>query len=68
MATVTVSTKYQVVIPEDVRRPLGIKPGHRLEVIRRGNVLHLIPVRDVRELRGLVKGLHTDVPRDPDRV
>lgn len=68
MAVVTVSTKYQVVIPEEVRRELKIRPGQKLEVVRRDNVVYLIPIRDVREFRGALPGIDTEVPRDPDRV
>lgn len=68
MTTVTVSEKYQVVIPKEVRESLGITPGQKIEVLVFEGRAEFIPVRDVRGMRGFVKGIDTSVPRDPDRV
>jgi len=67
MTTVTVSPKYQVVIPKDVRERLGIKPGHKIEVVVFDGRAEFIPVRDMRAMRGLLKGIDTSIPRDKDR-
>ena len=64
MSTVTVSPKYQVVIPEKIRKAMGIKPGQKFEVIEYEGCLELIPVRPMRSLRGSLKGLDTDVQRE----
>lgn len=68
MAIVTVSPKYQVVIPKEVREQLGIRPGQRIEAIAYEGRIELIPVRPARELRGFLKGIATDVPREGDRT
>jgi AbrB family looped-hinge helix DNA binding protein len=66
MSTVTVSPKYQVVIPEKIRKAMGIKPGQKFEVVEYEGCLELIPVRPMRSLRGSLKGLNTDVQREKD--
>lgn len=68
MSTVTISPKYQVVIPKAIREELGLKPGQRVEAIAYEGRIELIPVRPARTMRGFVKGLATNVERDADRV
>ncbi|MDI6769782.1 MAG: AbrB/MazE/SpoVT family DNA-binding domain-containing protein [Anaerolineales bacterium] len=69
MDAVTVSPKYQVVIPQKVRRMLGVKPGQKMRVIAYGNQVVLIPERQIQEARGSLKGIDTDIPREEeDRV
>ena len=67
MSTVKVSPKYQVVIPRDARNALRIEPGDEVEVFVFENRIELIPRRDIREMRGFLKGIDTTVPRDDDR-
>jgi len=69
MDAVTVSSKYQVVIPREVREQLHIKPGLKLQVIVYDDRIVLIPIRSIREARGSLKGINTEVLReDEDRV
>jgi AbrB family looped-hinge helix DNA binding protein len=68
MTTVTVSAKYQIVIPRDVRASLGIKPGERLDAIPYRGHLVLVPVRPMRQARGFLRGIDADVLREPDRT
>ena len=69
MATVTVSPKYQIVIPREIREAMGIRPGQKVEVLRDNGIIVLVPVKDIRELRGFAKGIDTTVERDTeDRV
>lgn len=68
MEVVTVSSKFQVVIPLRVRESLGVKPGERMQVVQYGDRIELIPQRPARALRGLLRGIDTDVPRDSDRT
>lgn len=68
MAQVTVSPKFQVVIPQEVREALSLRPGEKLEVFRFENRIELIPVRPIREMRGFLRGMDTTLERDPDRV
>ncbi len=68
MDTVTVSPKFQVVIPLTVRRALGIRPGQKVQVIRYGDRIELIPLRPLRDARGFLRGIDTTVEREQDRV
>lgn len=68
MPTVTVSPKYQVVIPREVREFMGIRPGQKVRVFTYAGRIELVPVRKMREMRGFLKGIDTSVPRDEDRV
>ena len=67
METVTVSPKYQVVIPGRIRKLLGVKPGQKVKVILYDNRIEMIPVRPVEEARGFLSGIDTSVEREPDR-
>jgi AbrB family looped-hinge helix DNA binding protein len=65
---VTISPKYQVVIPLAIREALRLKPGQKVQAFACGDRIELIPVRSLRSMRGFLRGLATDVPRDEDRV
>jgi len=67
--TVTVSSKFRVVIPEDVRSKLKLQPGQKVVVIEKDGIVHLIPLRPVKETRGFAKGAITEsIREEPDRV
>jgi AbrB family looped-hinge helix DNA binding protein len=68
MQAVTVSPKYQVVIPQAVRESLDIEPGNKMQVIAYEGRIELIPIVPPQSLRGFLQGIETDVPRDEDRV
>jgi AbrB family looped-hinge helix DNA binding protein len=68
METVTVSSKYQVVIPRPVRESLDIRPGVKVQVLEYENRIELIPLRSIKEMRGFLKGIDTKVKRHKDRV
>ena len=68
MSVVTLSPKFQVVIPQAIRESLGLKPGQKVEAIQYLDRIEFIPVRSPRALRGFLKGIDTRVPRDKDRV
>ncbi len=68
MPKVTISPKFQVVIPRQVRDSLHLRPGEQLQVFRYGDRIELVPVRPARELRGFLAGIDTTVDRDPDRL
>ena len=66
MGTVKLSPKFQVVIPRDVREKLDLKPGQKIVVIEKDGVLHLIPQKPIKEMRGFVKGIDTSKLRDEE--
>lgn len=69
MGVVTLSSKFQVVIPHDVRARLDLKPGQKIVVVEKDGVVHLIPQRPLKETRGFAKGLDTQDLRDEeDRI
>ena len=67
MATVTLSPKFQIVIPKALRDRLRLEPGLKIQVIAYGDRIELIPVRPAAELRGFLEGIDTRVERDADR-
>ncbi len=68
METVTVSPKFQVVIPRKVRESLGIRPGQTFQVLAYEDRMGFIPLRRMKEMRGFVNAIDTTVERDKDRV
>jgi AbrB family looped-hinge helix DNA binding protein len=68
MSTITVSSKYQIVIPSKIREALGIRPGEKLHAIEYKGRIELVPVRPTKSARGSLKAIDTDVPRESDRV
>jgi AbrB family looped-hinge helix DNA binding protein len=69
MSTVTISPKYQIVIPINIRKSMKIKPGQKVQVIQFLDRIELIPVKPLSEMRGFLKGLENNFDReDEDRV
>lgn len=68
MTAVTVSPKFQVVIPKDVRESMGIFSGQKIQVFAYQNRIELIPIKPMKKMKGFLKGIDTDVERDKDRV
>lgn len=68
MTTLTVSSKYQIVIPARMRESLGIRPGEKLHAIEYRGRIELVPVKSMKSARGSLKGIDTTVPREPDRA
>ena len=64
MDTVTVSQKFQVVIPKEIREDLNLRPGGKLVVIEKEGAIHLIPVGKIRDKRGFLKGISSERLRD----
>ncbi len=67
MIEVTLSPKYQIVIPLEIRQALRLKPGQKIQAIRLGDRIELIPVKPLSEIKGFLKGIDTEVERDADR-
>jgi AbrB family looped-hinge helix DNA binding protein len=68
MNTVVVSSKFQVVIPKDVRRRLKLKPGQKLQIIETGEGIQFIPLKNIKDARGFLKGIDTSIKREKDRL
>lgn len=68
MGTVTISPKFQVVIPKGVREGLQLKAGQKVQILRYENRIELIPLYPIKQMRGFLKGMDTTVKREPDRV
>lgn len=69
MTAVTISPKFQVVIPKEIREQLNLVPGQKVQAIAYGDRVELIPVRPASALRGMLRGLDTSFERDrEDRV
>ena len=68
MSSVTVSPKFQVVIPKDVRNRMQLAPGQKMQVISYGDRIELVPVRPVRSMRGFLKGINISFERESDRA
>ena len=68
MTTITVSSKYQIVIPLKIREALGIKPGEKLHAIEYRGRIELVPLKSAKASRGLLKGMDTTIARDTDRI
>ncbi len=67
MTSVTLSSKYQIVVPLDVREPLGLKPGAQLSVFRVGRMIQVVPVPTLGQLQAQLKGCGSDLSQEPDR-
>jgi AbrB family looped-hinge helix DNA binding protein len=68
MTSVTVSPKFQVVIPKEVREALGIFSGQKIQVLTYKNRIELVPIKPMKKMRGFLKGINTKVARDKDRI
>ena len=64
MTTVTLSSKFQLSIPKAVREEMGLRAGQRFAVITKGDIVSLVPVPDLAEMRGIAKGVDTGEYRD----
>ena len=68
METVTISPKFQVVIPRHIREQLALVPGQKVQTLMYENRIELIPLRPMKQMRGFLKGLDTRVVRERDRI
>ena len=67
METVTLSPKFQIVIPKSIREQLALRPSQKFSVVRDGSRIQLVPLEPARKLRGFLAGIDTSVPREADR-
>ena len=67
MTTLTLSPKFQVVVPKEIRDAMHLKAGMQMQVVQYGERIEFIPVRPMRQTRGLLRGMTTDFERDDER-
>jgi len=68
MNTVKISPKYQVVIPKRIREKLDLHPGQKLQILEFGNRIEFLILKNIKEARGFLKGIDTNVEREGDRI
>jgi AbrB family looped-hinge helix DNA binding protein len=68
METVTISPKFQVVIPKSIRERLKLRSGQKVQAILYDDRIELVPVRPARAMKGFLKGIDTSVVREDDRL
>jgi len=68
MTLVTVSPKYQIVIPKEIRESMGIVSGQKVQIMSYQGLIEVIPLKPMKEMRGFLKGIETTVHREEDRV
>lgn len=64
MTTVTVSPKFQVVIPVEIRKLFKMRPGEKFHVISFENRIELIPAKSIKSMKGFLKGIDTNLERE----
>lgn len=68
MTTVKISPKYQVVIPKEIRRKLNLRPGQKLQILQLGDRIEFIIQKNIKDARGFLKGIDTNIEREGDRL
>jgi AbrB family looped-hinge helix DNA binding protein len=68
MKAITISPKFQIVIPRKIRDFLKLKPGLKVQVMVYGDRIELIPLKKISDMRGFLEGISTEVDREPDRL
>jgi len=68
MCTVTISPKFQVVIPLEIRKAFEIHPGEKMQMVPYENRIELIPVKKLKKMRGFLRGINTLIKREDDRL
>jgi len=68
MTTVKISPKYQVVIPKDIREKLNLRPGQKLQILEFGNRIEFLLLKNIKEARGFLRGIDTNIEREGDRI
>jgi AbrB family looped-hinge helix DNA binding protein len=64
MEAVTISSKYQVVIPRKIREKFNLKPGQRVMFIPYKKSLRMVIVPTIEEAYGMLEGMNVDNHRE----
>jgi AbrB family looped-hinge helix DNA binding protein len=67
MKTVIVSSRFQVTIPKQARKRLGVEPGDKMQVFVYDGRIQLIPLSPIEEARGFLEGINSAIKREPNR-
>jgi AbrB family looped-hinge helix DNA binding protein len=65
---VSISPKFQIVIPKVVREAMKLQPGQKIQVIHYQNRIELVPIRPIKSARGFLRGIDTAIEREEDRL
>jgi AbrB family looped-hinge helix DNA binding protein len=68
MTAVTVSPKYQIVIPKEIRESMGIVSGQKVQIMSYQGRIEVIPLKPMKEMKGFLQGIDTIVIREDDRI
>ena len=68
MTTVTVSPKFQIVIPREVREKFHLIPGQKVHIIPYANRIEVIPEKKISDMRGFLSGIDTSIERESNRL
>lgn len=68
MTSVTVSPKYQIVIPKEIRESMGIVSGQKVQIMSYDGRIEVIPLKPMKDLKGFLAGIDTTVAREEDQV
>jgi len=68
MNIITLSNEYQLIIPKEISKSIGLEAGTSFEVLSYNNRIELIPIKPMKKLKGMFKGIDTNIIRDDDRV
>lgn len=68
MTAVTVSPKYQIVIPKEIRESMGIVSGQKVQIMSYQGRIEIIPLRPMKEMKGFLEGIDTTIVREKDRI
>jgi AbrB family looped-hinge helix DNA binding protein len=66
MEPVTISSKYQVVIPREIREQFDLKPGQKIVFFPHKKTLRVIIIPPIEEAEGFLKGIDTNIEREED--
>jgi AbrB family looped-hinge helix DNA binding protein len=66
MGIVKVTTRYQITIPKDIRRRMGLRPGMTFNVVPCGSIIELAPTEPTRKMRGFLGGADAAIDRDEE--
>jgi len=66
MYPITLSSRYRITILRALREQLNLRPGQKVVLIPRGNILHLVVVPPIEQAQGMFPGIDTEVAREED--